>query len=222
MKKTAGRYNGEVGVVRVDHDGKKHVVAPSSVEASVEERMDWYYNCGASDEDKILVKNPRLETEYDDGGNPMWRNEKFRTAMPRPHQYSIERRLEEQRDPGSTESIVSDAKLEVALGQAFTQISTIVLAGGIVKNEDLNKISSDTSVSLGDLIVLKRIAEENGDLAQKFACGGCGCLEPEEIPGVAKKTKKKGPVIKETDDEEDEGEVCSEEELASIGTEVDL
>lgn len=220
MKKTAGRYNGEVGVVRVDHDGKKHVVSPSSVEASVEERMNWYYNCGASDEDKILVKNPRLETEYDDGGNPMWRNEQFRTAMPRPHQYSIERRLEEQRNPDSTESIVSDAKLEVALGQAFTQVSTIVLSHNVLRNEDLNKISSDTGVPLGDIVLLKRIAEEHKDLAHKFA-KGCGCGE--EIPGVAEETKKKGPVIKETDDEEEEdGEECSEEELASIGTEMDL
>ena len=204
MKKTAGRYNGEVGVVRVDHDGKKHVVSPSSVEASVEERMDWYYNCGASDEDKILVDNPRLETEYDDGGNPMWRNEKFRTAMPRPHQYSIERRLEEQRAAGRTESIVSDAKLEV------------------VKNEDLMRISSTTGLPLGDIVILKRIAEQRQGLARRFARDGCGCQEPEEIPGVAEKTKKKGPVIKETDDEEDSGEECSEDELAAIGTEVDL
>jgi len=221
MTKTAGRYNGEVGVVRVDHDGKKHVVSPSSVEASVEERLNWYYNCGASDEDKILVKNPRLETQYDDGGNPMWRNESFRTAMPRPHQYSIERRLEEQRNPDSTESIVSDAKLEVALGQAFTQISTIVLSNTVLKNNDLNKISSSTGVPVSELVILKRIAEQDRGLAKKFA-GKCGCQDVEEIPGVAKKTKKKGPVIKETDDEEDKGEECSEEELASIGTEVDL
>jgi len=223
MKKTAGRYNGETGVVRIDHDGKKHVVSPSSVESSVEERMGWYYNCGATDEDKILVKNPRLQTDYDDGGNPMWRNEQFRTAMPRPHQYSIERRLEEQRNPDSTESIVSDAKLEVALAQAFTQVSTIVLANTVLKNEDLNKISSSTGVPVGDLVILKRIAEQDLSLAKKFANGTCGgCKEVEEIPGIAQKTKKKGPVIKETDDEKDDGETCSEEELASIGSEVDL
>lgn len=221
MKKTAGRYNGEVGVERVDHDGKMHVVSPSSVEASPQERMSWYYNCGATEEDRVLVKNPRLETDYDDGGNPMWRNEKFRTAMPRPHQYSIERRLEEQRNPGSTESITSDAKLEVALGKAFTQVSTIVLSNSVLKNEDLNKISASTGMPLGDLVILKRIAEENRALARTFARKDCGC-RPEEIPGVAEETKKKGPVIKETDDEDDEGEECSEEELAAISTEVDL
>jgi len=221
MKKTAGRYNGEVGVVRVDHDGKKHVVSPSSIEASQEERLNWYSNCGAKEEDIFTAKNPRLETEYDDGGNPMWRNEQFRTAMPRPHQYSIERRLEEQRNPGSTESIVSDAKLEVALGQAFTQISTIVLSNTVLKNEDLVRISSDTGLPVSELVILKRIAERNNGLAHRFASDKCGRSD-EEIPGVAEKTKKKGPVIKETDDEEDEGEECSEEELASIGAEIDL
>jgi len=221
MKKTAGRYNGEVGVERVNHDGKIEVVSPSSVEVSQKERLNWYRNCGAKEEDIFIAKNPRLKTEYDDGGNPMWRDEKFRTAMPRPHQYSIERRLEEQRNPGSTESIVSDAKLEVALAQAFTQISTIVLADTVLRNEDLNKISSSTGLPVSELVILKRIAEGNLGLAKKFA-GKCSCPEVDDIAGVSDKTKKKGPVIKETDDEEDEGTELEEDELASIGKEVDL
>jgi len=225
MKKTAGRYNGETGVARVDHDGNVSVVSPSSVEVTQQERLDWYYNCGASEEDVLLKDNPRLETEYDDGGNPMWRNEEFRTAMPRPHQYSTERRLEEQRAAGSTGSIVSNTELNEALGQAFTQISTIVLSGSVLKNDDLNKISSTTGIPVSELVILKRIAEKKGSLARKFAAGACPeAVVEDEIPGVSEDTSK-GRVIKETED--DEEEACNEcslkaEELRSIGEETGL
>src|SRR3989304_1979192 len=102
MKRQAGRFNGEVGVERVEHDGDVVKVRPAEVEVTPEDRVEWYENGGAPDEDKLIAKNPRLETQYDDGGNPMWVNEKHRTSQPRKHQFSIERRMQEQRDPGST------------------------------------------------------------------------------------------------------------------------
>jgi len=169
MKKQAGRFNGEVGVERVDHDGKVVKVLPADVEATPEERLNWYANCGASEEDAILVKNPRLETEYDDGGNPAWVNEKHRTSKPRPHQFSIERRLQEQRDPGSTSSYTSDATREQATAAAFAQVSTIVLADGYIEEGRIIAIADKFSLPISDIMSLKRIAKRNTGLAKRYA-----------------------------------------------------
>jgi len=230
MKKTAGRYNGPEGVERVDHDGQTRVVKPEDIEVSQQERLEWYENGAASEEDVLLVKNKRLETSYDDGGNPMWRNEDFRTAVPRPHQFSIERRLQEQRDPGSTYDIYSDASKEEATAKAFAQVSSIVLAGNVLENRHVIAISNKSGLTIEEVFSLRRIAERNRDLACKYA----------GIPGVPEQKderleKESDPAelsIGEPESEEvgmarmrlvrRRGEKMTDEELREVGAESGL
>jgi hypothetical protein len=230
MKKTAGRYNGPQGIERVDHDGETHVVKPEDIEVSQKERLQWYENCGAPEDDVLTVKNKRLETSYDDGGNPMWRNEDFRTAVPRPHQFSIERRLQEQREPGSTYDIYSDASKEEATAKAFAQVSSIVLAGTVLENKHVIAISDETGLSIEEVFSLRRIAERNEDLARKYA----------GVPGVPEQKderleKESDPAELSTGDPESEevgvarmrlvrrqGEEMTDEELQEVGVESGL
>jgi hypothetical protein len=201
MKKTAGRYNGPQGIERVDHDGVTHVVKPEDIEVSQQERLKWYQNGAPPEDERLLVKHKRLETSYDDGGNPMWRNEDFRTALPRPHQFSIERRLQEQREPGSTYDIFSDATKEQALANAFARVATIVIAGGVLENKHVIAISEETGLPIEEVFSLRRIADRNEELARKAAAG---------IPGV--KDEKDPRLDKVSDPEElSVGEPVSEE-----------
>lgn len=187
MKKVAGREHLENGIERVDHDGETHVVKDDEIEVSQKERLEWYEN-GAPDEDEsILVKRKNIETEYDDGGNPMWVSEKWRTSKPRPHQYSIERRLQEEREPGSTYDIESDATVEQATAKAFTEVAPHVMSGTKLDNKTIIAISDKCGIPVEHVISLESIAERNPDLAKKYASIP-GVVDDDE-PGLEKESE---------------------------------
>jgi len=231
MKKIASRNHPEsAGVERVDHDGETQVVEPEDIEVSQEERLEWYQN-GAPDEDeRLLHKRKNLETSYDDGGNPMWRNEEFRTANPRPAQYSIERRLQEERDPGSTYDITSDASVENATAQAFTMISPIVQAGRGLDNSEVVKISSTTGVPVQNIMSLENIALNSPELANKYASIP-GVVDDPAEPGIEKESKPGRPgrcrcpekCVCGKRPRKDKGkDVMTEDKLNQIGTDCGL
>jgi len=197
MKKEAVRSHEENGVERVDHDGNTEVAKSEDIEISQKERMKWYDN-GAPTEKEKKAHKKCIKTEYDDAGNPMWRNEEFRTAKPRPHQYSVERRMQEQRDPGSTLDLVSEATLEQAMAQAFTMVCPIVMAGSKLSNRQVIAIIDKTKVAIEDVFSLETIAFRSPDLVEKYA----------SIPGV---TEEDGVLEKESEPE------CSEVSVAPSG-----
>jgi hypothetical protein len=229
MKKLATRNHPEyAGVERVDHDGKTHVVEPGDIEVSQKERLEWYSNGGAEDDEKILHKRKNIETSYDDGGNPMWTNESHRTSLPRPHQYSIERRLQEDREPGSTYDITSDASIENATAMAFTMLAPHVQAGTSVDNSKIVRISKTTGVPIQNVISLENIARKNPDLAKRYA-GIPGVADDDDSPGLEKESEPGCECQKGKKCRCPKGqckckheEVLAEEELKQIGTENDL
>lgn len=233
MKKIATRNHPEsAGVERVDHDGETHVVEPQDIEVSQKERLEWYQNGEANEEDVILEKKKNIEVEHDDGGNPMNVDEKHRTSKPRPHQYSIERRLQEEREAGSTYDITSDASVENATATAFTMISPIVQAGRSLDNSEVVKISSKTGVPVQNILSLESIAMKNPDLVSKYSSIP-GVSDDDSTPGIEKESepqqcycKCRGKKLncKCPDScscrgigENPEGEVLEEEELNQIG-----
>jgi hypothetical protein len=237
MKKKATRNHPEsAGVERVDHDGETEVVEPEDIEVSQKERLEWYYNGSAKDEDKVLHKKKNIETSYDDGGNPMWVNEEHRTSLPRPHQYSIERRLQEEREPGSTYDIISDASVENATARAFTMISPIVQAGRDLNDSEVVKISKVTGVPVQNVMSLENIAKRNSDLVNKYASIP-GVVEDSDEPGIEKESEPQcyckcrgkklnckcpdGCSCRSVGSKQD-GELLKEDELNQIGTECGL
>jgi len=231
MKKKANRTHPEsAGVERVDHDGETQVVEPGDIEVSQKERLEWYEN-GSPDEDERLVhKRKNIETSYDDGGNPMWTNESHRTSKPRPHQYSIERRLQEARDPGSTYDITSDASIENATAKAFTMISPIVQAGRSLDNSEVVKISSSTGVPVQNIMSLETIAQKNTDLASKYA-GIPGVVDDSDEPGIEKESEpakprcrchKGHPCDHDSKKRHKDDKLMTEDELNQIGTDCGL
>jgi len=207
MKKIATRNHPEsAGVERVDHDGKTHVVEPGDIEVSQKERLEWYSNGGAEDDEKILHKRKNMETSYDDGGNPMWTNEKHRTSLPRPHQYSIERRLQEEREPGSTYDITSEASIEQATAMAFTMVAPHVQAGRPIDDNGIVRISKVTGVPIQNVISLENIARRNPDLARRYAQIP-GLSDEDDGPGLEKESR---PEIKPAKPGKGKGCGCQE------------
>ncbi len=188
MKKKAARNHPEsAGVERVDHDGETQVVEPQDIEVSQKERLEWYENGAPDKDEKLLHKHENVETSFDDGGNPMWRNEEHRTSNPRPHQYSTERRLQEEREPGSTFDVISNASVEQATARAFAMVSPLVQSGTNVADKDIVKISSATGVPIQNVISLEGIARKNPDLANKYA--GIPGLVVGDEPGLEKESE---------------------------------
>jgi hypothetical protein len=181
MKKEAVRNHHERGVEQVNHDGETNVVKPGDIPVSQKERLEYYDNGAPKEEEAVVDKRKNIETSYDDGGNPMATNESHRTSKPRPHQYSIERRLQEDRDPGSTTDIVSDASLEQATARAFTMIAPLVMSG-TMNDSAIVKISNTTGVPIQNVMSLEKIARRSPDLVEKYA----------SIPGVVKDTDEPG------------------------------
>jgi hypothetical protein len=233
MKKEAGRYNGEAGIERVDHNGVTHVVTPHEIEVSRDERQEWYNNGRPDEEQRLVHKRKNIVTQYDDGGNPMWVNEEHRTSLPRPHQFSMERRLVEQRKPGSTYDTMSDATRQQALALAFSRVSAIVIAGDVLENKKVLAISKDAGLPVEEVFSLDRIARRDQSLAKKYAA----CLS-KEIPGVAEdaagaKTVKEGLPEEEPKakcktcpagklEPAKKGEMMTAEELAEVGKKTGL
>jgi len=235
MKKTAGRYNGEAGMERVDHDGVTHVVTPKNVEVSRDERMEWYNKGRPGEDERLIHKRKNIQTQYDDGGNPMWVNESHRTSLPRPHQFSMERRLEEQRNPGSTYDITSDATRQQALALAFSRVSAIVIAGDVLENMKVLAISKQTGLPVEEIFSLDRIARRSPSLAKKYAAhmsrdipgvaedAPGRKIEKESIPEAGEKPKgkcKSCPAGKL--DPAAKGEVMTADELAEVGKKTGL
>jgi len=221
MKIKAGRNSNEVGIERVDRDGEVSVVKDGDVEVSVDERMDWY--------NKATVDSEReIETEESDGGNSMARNEKMRTSLPRPGEYSIERRMQEERDPGSTTDVTSDVTLQQAMGKAFCMVAPIVMSNTALTPVKVASISAATGVDVVDVLRLETIAFRNRDLARK------AIATASDIPGVVE--DEGGQLIKESEPEAGcekckrksvkpvgpEEEVVADDELAKIGTDCGL
>lgn len=231
MRKIATRNHPEsAGVERVDHDGETHVVEPQDIEVSQKERLEWYYNGKADDEDVVLDKKKNIEISHDDGGNPMGVNEKHRTNLPRPHQYSIERRLQEDREAGSTYDITSDASIENATATAFTMISPIVQAGRGLNDSEVVKISKRTGVPIQNVLSLEKIAERNPDLVMKYASIP-GVVEESDEPGIEKESEPSEPGRRNKKKCRcpegkcrcpNRGEKLSEDELNQIGMESGL
>ena len=95
-----------------------------------------------------------------------------RTRQPRPHQWSVERRMQEQREPGSTESIVlaqvgndnmiklastDNGKLDEGIYAAFAEAISLQELG--VSEEDAAlKISEKCGISLGSAVQIQEVA----------------------------------------------------------------
>jgi hypothetical protein len=158
-----------------------------------------------------------------------------RTREPRPHQYSIERRLQELRDPDSTESIHSDATLSEAMAMTFHEVVKEVESNKAFDNNQVIRISQTANVSVEDVIRLKGIAEKRPDLVKAFSAIGflktadlvpgkggkpkCNDCSGDDIPGVSSPGKDESAIITK---ESDPGEELGEEELKSISLEVAL
>jgi hypothetical protein len=213
MRKLAGREHLENGIERVDHDGETHVVKSDEIEVSQKERLEWYDNGAPGEDQSVVVKRKNMETEYDDGGNPMWVNEEWRTSLPRPHQYSIERRLQEERDPGSTYDITSDATVEQATAKAFTEVAPHVMSGTRLDNKTVIAIGDKFGLPVEHVLSLESIAMRNPGLVRKYAAipgvvdGDAPGLEKESEPcskevavsptGIAKRKRRQRRLTEE-------------------------
>jgi len=206
MKIFSTRNHNEVGVERVNRDGGVEVVNDDKVEVSVDDRMKWYNNVKLDEEREI-------ETETNEQSNSMRRDEKMRTSLPRKEEFSTERRLEEERKPGSTTSFTSEATKEQAMGKAFSMVSPIIMAGNTLTPKMAASISIATGVCVEDIVSLEEIAVSNPDLAKIYAS--------EDIPGLS--VQEGGQLVKESDpkeidsDSSSDDEEMSEEELAGFG-----
>jgi hypothetical protein len=217
MKIFAVRNHNEVGIDRVNRDGEVSVVKDEDVEVSVDERMEWYGNAKLGEERK-------LDTESNDGGHPMRRDEKMRTSLPRPEEFSTERRLEEERNPGSTTDFKSEATKEQAIGKAFCMVSPVVMAGNTLSPRKTASISLATGVSVEDIVMLEEIAVKNPDLTSIYASV--------DIPGLV--VDDGNQLVKESEPENEcskcktgkpspkDGEEMNEKELAGFGAECGL
>jgi len=228
---TAGRFNGEVGVERVNRDGDMEILEKrEDVEVTLEDRMKWYAKATLDGRGPIVDKIFPPDSK-DDGGNKMNITDlAHRTSEPRPHQFSIERRLVEQRDPNSTESIQSEATLAYAMGMAFKEFVRSVRSGEKIDNAMLIEASTRFGLRVEDVFSLSRIAQSNTALGDKFLkvaavpgeeCEVCQDIHRKKrksIPGVAKKV---GPDIGKRS-KPAKGEVLSEEELNMVAQEVGL
>ena len=71
-----------------------------------------------------------------DGGNPMGLKPDERTRQPRPHEYSTERRLQEQRDPGSTKSITLNASVAEQIVRSGASAGAVRVAASDLSGSD--------------------------------------------------------------------------------------
>jgi len=116
--------------------------------------------------------NQRFVTYTNTGGNPMELANAERTRKPRPHQYSIERRLEEGRGE-KTESITASSNKMVKLASnerptgldgsdeaVFQMFSDIIemREAGLSEQDILTKVSEHYDVSIPDVAILQKIA----------------------------------------------------------------
>jgi hypothetical protein len=242
--KIADRYNGEVGVERVNRDGKIEVLRPSDAEPTVQDRTKWYEK-GKVDARGNNPDEMGFEIDRDDGGNPMeLKDLSHRTSMPRPHQYSIERRLRELEDPGSTESITSDASLAEAMAMTFKEVVKEVKVASNVSNEKIIAMSDSSGLRVRDVVSLIRVAGKRPDLVEKYAevpgettndytqdkskkkdkcCKGPKENKPKDlIPGTtfipnAEKGKKVRPGVKPTSEKYTEEEMAVFESSKEVG-----
>jgi hypothetical protein len=225
MRIMATRNHNEVGIERVDRDGEVSVVKDEDVEVSVDERMEWYNNAE-------LGKERELEVEKNDGGHPMGRNEKLRTSLPRPGEYSTERRLEEERNPGSTTDFKSEATLEQAMGKAFCMVAPVVMASTKLSPVKVASISRKTGVDVVDVLRLEEIAIRNPDLVAK-AITRIISRASAAIPGLVE--EEGGQIAKEGEPDvkpcskcrvgkpsAGDGEEMKDDELAQVGVESGL
>ena len=80
-----------------------------------------------------------------DGGNPMALKPGERTLQPRPHEWSIERRMQEQREKGSTKSITLGASSNENIKTAGFHIALLKQAEvtGFIKLSEVETVSND-------------------------------------------------------------------------------
>ena len=102
-----------------------------------------------------------------DQGNKMGLAPGERTRQPRPHEYSTERRLQEQRDPGSTESIL----LSQASSKGFVKLASV---GGDSNTDDEKLVSVFSKIvdlhnsGLNQETVAVEMVKETGWSAEKI------------------------------------------------------
>lgn len=112
--------------------------------------------------------NERFQVYYDDGGNPMQLANGERTRLPRPHQYSTERRLEEARGEKTTDIFASDQKMvKVASKDISEQDDPIfqifsdsidMKEAGLSEEDVLMKLAEHYDMSIPEVAQIVKIA----------------------------------------------------------------
>jgi hypothetical protein len=121
-----GRANTS-GVERVDRDGQMEKLQMGEAEVTPKERLSWYNKAGL--DPRGSLPEEIYEVEKDTIGNQMNVDNKERTRLPRPHQYSTESRMAEARGDKITFPKSEDTK-----DKAFGVTPGMVLTKGDSRN----------------------------------------------------------------------------------------
>lgn len=209
-----GRANAS-GTERVNRDGKIEVVNLGDAEVTPRDRMRWYSK--AKIDQRGRLPEDIFDVDQSPGGNDMKVDVKNRTRQPRPHQYSVESRLQAQRGekvefPKSTKNrdnavgIMSGAvlpdrgceqreekKASTSMAPAKVRFASAFekIAGSItgdgVSPAVLASVSAETGLSVEDVCMLERIALRNDELVEKYA----GIRDPERRQRHLKRLQKR-------------------------------